>query len=121
MATTLKTLANFTTQNGNLSNPTDVLFADSSGNLFGTTKSGGANSLGAVFEIPLNGSTYGAVTRVVDFTSASGARPDAGLIADASGNLFGTAHSGGAHGGTAGAAVLGGTAFEITRSAGGTY
>ena len=77
MPTTFKTLANFSTQNGNLNNPTDVLFADSLGNILGTTKNGGANSFGAVFEIPLNSGTFGPVARVVNFTSASGARPDA--------------------------------------------
>ena len=94
-------------------NPLAGLIADAHGNLFGTTQLGGANSQGTVFEIAKTAGGYASTpTTLVSFCSlancADGARPVAGLIADAHGNLLGT---------TAGRIDLGGsTAFEITDS-----
>src|SRR6266481_1304331 len=51
------------------------------------------------------------LTPLVSFNSTDGASPQAGLIADANGNLFGTTASGGANDG--------GTVFEIAKTAGG--
>ncbi len=51
------TLANFTSGAGG-ANPGGRLLVDGSGNLFGTTASGGANGSGTVFEIKKTGGVY---------------------------------------------------------------
>jgi uncharacterized repeat protein (TIGR03803 family) len=101
-------IANFNTTNGAF--PQGSLIADSAGNLFGTTNSGGANGKGTVFEIPLSNGTYGAVIDIASFNTTNGASPQGSLIADSAGNLFGTTHFGGANGS--------GTVFEIPLSNG---
>jgi uncharacterized repeat protein (TIGR03803 family) len=98
---TITTLASFNNTNG--ANPLAALVEDSSGNLFGTTTYGGANNAGTVFEV-VAGS--GAITTLASFTGSNGANPEAGLVNDSSGNLFGTTVSGGASGY--------GTVFEVS-------
>jgi hypothetical protein len=98
------------------SQPEAGLIADANGNLFGTTASGGANFGGTVFEIVKTAAGYASTpTILVSFCAlancADGREPEAGLIADANGNLFGTTSRGGTH-----AANDGGTVFEITGS-----
>src|SRR5207244_1527016 len=94
------------------------LIADANGNLFGTTYTGGAygdifGSYGTVFEIAKTASGYATTpTVLVSFDLTHGARPHAGLIADATGNLFGTTYSGGAYGD---AYSSYGTVFEIAK------
>jgi uncharacterized repeat protein (TIGR03803 family) len=85
------------------------LIADASGNLYGTTESGGASSNGTVFQVTPTGSE----TVLYSFTGTDGAIPLAGLIADASGNLYGTTSSGGANGG--------GTVFKLTPTQSGPW
>jgi uncharacterized repeat protein (TIGR03803 family) len=94
--------------------PTAGLIADTAGNLYGTTLEGGATGscnrpygCGTVFQL----TPSGALTVLHTFTGSDGAGPEAGLIADAAGNLYGTTHSGGA--GTS--CVQGcGTVFELS-------
>jgi uncharacterized repeat protein (TIGR03803 family) len=90
------------------------LIGDARGNLFGTTPDGGAHGLGTVFEIAKTDTGYASTpTILVNFCAlancADGSSPFAGLIADASGNLFGTTAGGGAH--------SEGTVFEIPKTA----
>ena len=68
------------------------LVQDGAGNLFGTTLLGGAFDRGTVFELDATGKE-----RVLySFTGqADGAYPNAGLILDGAGNLYGTANEGG--------------------------
>lgn len=75
------------------SNPTGGLIADAKGNLFGTTTRGGTkNGEGTVFELMPNGTK----TILHSFSGGSdGDGPLAGLIADSSGNLYGTTAAGG--------------------------
>jgi uncharacterized repeat protein (TIGR03803 family) len=69
------------------------LIADSSGNLYGTTTGGGASGKGTVFKL----SPSGTETVLHSFTGGSdGNIPFGGLIADSSGNLYGTTENGGA-------------------------
>ena len=82
---TLTTLVNFNGTNGAF--PEAGLIADGIGNLFGTTNQGGVSNDGTVFEVA---SGTHAVSTLVVFNGANGASPAAGLIADGSGNLYGT-------------------------------
>ena len=97
--TGLNTLAG---PNGNVPN----LSADANGDLFGLEITGGSDSLGAVVEFPAGG---GAPTTLASFTPSVGASgPGGRLLVDASGDLFGTTLSGGAHGA--------GTVFELQKT-----
>jgi uncharacterized repeat protein (TIGR03803 family) len=65
---------------------------DSAGNLYGTTSQAGAAGWGIVFKLD----TTGHQTVLHAFRSgADGASPTAGVIRDASGNLYGTTYGGG--------------------------
>jgi uncharacterized repeat protein (TIGR03803 family) len=104
-------LASFNGANG--VNPQGNLVEDSSGNLFGTTTMGGASSLnglpgyGTVFELAAGGS---AITTLASFNLSNGADPQAGVIEDSNGNLFGTTSGGGA--------LFNGTVFEVKAGSG---
>jgi uncharacterized repeat protein (TIGR03803 family) len=72
------------------------LYMDNNGNIFGTTTTGGISGDGVVFEIAEPSNTY---STLFSFTGAGGAYPgadpQAGLISDGNGNLFGTTYAGG--------------------------
>ncbi|MGB8031359.1 MAG: choice-of-anchor tandem repeat GloVer-containing protein [Terracidiphilus sp.] len=88
--------------------PEAGLIMDSDGNLYGTTRDGGANGKGTVFKI----SAAGTETILYSFgaSATDGQNPEAGLIMDSDGNLYGTTRDGGANGvGTGGD----GTVFVI--------
>ncbi len=87
------TLASFNVTNGQ--GPRGTLVEDDSGNLFGTTFAGGASGDGAVFEVH---AASGVITTLASFNVTNGANPDAGLVEDGSGNLFGATFYGGASG-----------------------
>jgi uncharacterized repeat protein (TIGR03803 family) len=103
------TFVTFNGSNGSL--PDAGLIQDGSGNLFGTTAAGGAFNSGTVFELPYSGSTrtYGGLTTVAVFNSTDG-NPQAGLVEDSNGNLYGTTDDGGAPGV--------GTVFEVAQGSG---
>lgn len=86
-----------------------VIF-DTAGNLYGTTASGGTNSVGTVFELtPSNGTWTESV--LYNFKgSTDGGFPSAGLTIDKNGNLFSTTYIGGTY--------SSGTVFQLTPSAG---
>jgi uncharacterized repeat protein (TIGR03803 family) len=72
---------------------------DSAGNLYGTTPGGGISGAGVVYKLD----TAGQETVLYTFTGgADGGNPDAGVIADSAGNLYGTTYNGG----TSGAGVV---------------
>jgi uncharacterized repeat protein (TIGR03803 family) len=102
--------------------PRAGLIADDRGNLFGTTEEGGAHGGGTVFEIHKTRRGYASTpTTLVSFCAlvdcADGRSPEAGLIADAEGNLFGTTSAGGAFFQMALAVdESGGTVFEIHKT-----
>jgi len=77
------------------SEPGDLLAMDSSGNLFGATAFGGSGSGGTAFKL----NTAHTETVLYNFCSAAscsdGDRPTAGVILDASGNLYGPTFVGG--------------------------
>ncbi len=88
-------------------NPYAGLIRDSQGNLYGTAHYGGASGYGTVFKVD----TAGTLTTLYAFTGgADGGYPQAGLVRDSKGNLYGMASVGGSAVGYSG----NGTVFEIT-------
>ena len=72
--------------------PQNSLTSDSAGNLYGTTYSGGAANMGVVYKLD----TAGQETVLHSFRGgADGGTPEAGVIRDSAGNLYGTASIGG--------------------------
>ena len=80
-------------------NPLGGLVFDAEGALFGTTDVGGSSRLGTVFKLtpPVPPATKWSETILHSFpaTTSDGARPEAGLIFDGKGALYGTTASGG--------------------------
>src|SRR5205823_3179127 len=79
------------------------LIMDSAGNLYGTTKQGGANVAGTVFKISVAGTE--AILHSFGASATDGLVPTAGLIRDSAGNLYGTTAQGGAN--------VSGTVFKV--------
>lgn len=96
-------------------NPQDGLVRDGDGNFFGTGNAGGKSDHGVAFELKFNSSTQQYDYLILHhFCSrancADGAFPDAPLIVDTNGNLYGTATQGGASNS--------GIVFELVQSEG---
>jgi uncharacterized repeat protein (TIGR03803 family) len=87
---TITTLASFSGPNG--SAPQGGLVMDGSGDIFGTTLSGGMANDGTVFELQKDGP----LTTLVSFNGSNGSQPYDSLLLDSNGNLFGTTYGGGA-------------------------
>ena len=95
------------------------LVMDSSGNLYGVTNAGGTSNNGMVFKI----SAAGTESVVYSFMGGTtdGSDPEAGLIMDSAGNLYGTTFGAGAAGaGTVFKITSGGTETILHSFAGGT-
>jgi uncharacterized repeat protein (TIGR03803 family) len=88
---TEKVLHNFNNNSTDGYHPLAGLIFDASGNLYGTTNEGGGHSYGTVFE--LKPKTGGGWTEKVLHSFNANAYPGAGLIFDASGNLYGVLHN----------------------------
>jgi uncharacterized repeat protein (TIGR03803 family) len=96
--------------------PNGGLIFDKSGNLYGTTESGGAYAAyGTVFELsPQSGGTWTEqILHSFDNNFVDGYRPLDSLIFDADGNLYGTTSYGGAN--------AMGTVFELTPGTGAAW
>ena len=96
--------------------PRAPLLLDPTGNLYGTTTSGGDGQQGTVFELSPGGNG-GAWTFSLLYgfcigggACSDGARPEAGVTLDNAGNLYGTTEDGGSGGGTV---------FELSPALGG--
>lgn len=96
---------------GDGTQPECDLVMDKSGNLYGTTLSGGANNLGTVFELSKVNGVWTESVLLAFSGRRSGWEPHAGLLLDRSGTLYGTTAYGGDHGGD-------GTVFKLFRSGG---
>jgi uncharacterized repeat protein (TIGR03803 family) len=74
-------------------NPAAGVIQDAAGNLYGTTKTGGANDFGTVFKLDSTG--HETVLYSFGSRGGDGGYPEAGLIQDGAGNLYGTTNRGG--------------------------
>ena len=102
---------NFPNYTGDGAYPYSGLVADKAGNLYGTTYEGGANGLGAVFELKLSGGVW---TETLLYSFAGGATDGeypvySPLVLDAAGHVYGTTEYGGS-------SCNCGTVFELTKS-----
>ncbi len=88
---------------------------DKSGNLYGTTKFGGTQQWGTVFELSPSSDGSWAEQVLLRFkgNKHDGINPYGGLVFDAAGHLYGTTTGGGAHGQ--------GTIFKLTRGTRGRW
>ena len=102
-SSTITALASFNGTNGQY--PEGGLIMDSSGDLYGVTNEGGASGDGTVFELKKGSGT---ITTLASFKGGNEANPDAGLVMDSSGNLYGTTGGG----------VGGGSVFELVHGSG---
>lgn len=122
-------LYSFTNSGGDGATPLAGLIMDSAGNLYGTTSAGGGRDCrgtgcGTVFE--LSPTTGGAWTETIlhtfSDTGTDGQTPEAPLVMDQDGNLYGTTYGGGGNSCSANSIVMScGTVFELSPSAGGVW
>jgi len=113
---TEQVLHNFNSDGTDGTNPNAGLIFDATGNLYGTTPDGGTYAYyGTVFELTPDGSG-GWTERVLhSFGSGTdGSSPYTGLVFDAAGNLYGATLYGGTYGAY-------GTVFELTPAGGGSW
>ncbi|HXM22466.1 MAG TPA: choice-of-anchor tandem repeat GloVer-containing protein [Terriglobales bacterium] len=85
-----KVLHSFTGRDGSV--PYASLIFDHSGNLYGTTFEGGAGGAGVVFKLTPNSNGGWHETVLHAFHDRPGALPNAGVIFDGAGNLYGTTY-----------------------------
>jgi len=85
--------------------PSAGVVMDQAGNLYGTTIGGGCGC-GVVYKLAPQAGGKWKYTLLHTFVGSDGAQPDANLILDGKGNLYGTTATGGAGGA--------GVAFELT-------
>lgn len=100
--------------------PYGGLVFDAAGNLYGTTDGGGPYNSGTVFKLtPSGGGNWTEeVIYAFNYQNSGGSQPEAGLVIDAAGNLYGTTYFGNGTGCGGGGC---GTAFELMPSAGGGW
>jgi len=112
---TEKILYNFGATSTDAVAPNAALIFDSKGNLYGTSALGGTIGMGTVFELS---SAAGKWTEKVlwsfGLSITDGEVPEAGLIFDSKGNLYGTTSQGGANTTWAAGAGGWGTVFELS-------
>jgi uncharacterized repeat protein (TIGR03803 family) len=114
---TLTPLHSFSDDTTNLTlydgaDPYGTLVQGPDGELYGTTKGSGDNSLGTVFKISTN-APY-TLTTLHMFSESDGNWPVAGLVLASDGNYYGVTWQGGTNAGINGAEGNGGTVFRIT-------
>ncbi len=110
LAQTESVLYNFQGGPGGAANPNSGLISGPSGVFYGTTFGGGTG--GTVYKLFRTGNFCSAIV-IHSFTGADGSGPQASLLRDAAGNLYGTTIAGGNYGG--------GVVFELKPVAGGLW
>lgn len=93
--------------------PNGALISDAKGNLYGTTSRGGTYNGGTVYKLTRTKAGRQQTILHEFGTGTDGSEPAYGLLFDASGNLYGVTVNGGAGGG--------GTVYELTPTAEGTW
>ncbi len=95
--------------------PYSSLIFDRAGSLYGTTAVGGSGLSGTAFELTPTAGGIWTEKALHNFTNngTDGIIPNAGLIFDRDGNLYGTTQQGGTH--------RGGTLYELRPGAGGVW
>jgi uncharacterized repeat protein (TIGR03803 family) len=106
-------LHTFSNTDGQL--PQAGLVRDAAGNLYGTTFFGGAHGAGVVFELIRCNSGYDFKVLYSFTGGADGGYPQAGLIRDTTGNLYGTTWNGGTKNGECGGGACG-VVFRLSPS-----
>jgi uncharacterized repeat protein (TIGR03803 family) len=106
-------LYSFGNGSGDGQSPYAGLAVDSNGNLYGTTTLGGSGGCGTVFELSPKGSSWTESVLYSFKSTGDGCEPYAGVVLDASGNLYGTTYAGGGYGQ--------GIAYELSPSAQGAW
>ncbi|MBV9646905.1 MAG: hypothetical protein JO043_05535, partial [Candidatus Eremiobacteraeota bacterium] len=90
--------------------PVAPLLPAKDGSFFGTTEAGGCFSggYGTVYQLVRNGSSYSdsVLYAFEGYSGNSGSIPEAGVVSDSSGNLYGTTYAGGG-------STFSGTAYEL--------
>ncbi len=76
------------------SEPFSGVILDSAGNLYGTTSNGGPTGGGSVFELSPAGGGFSYSTLYDGFAGYDGVGPQAKLVMDQAGNLYGTQYAG---------------------------
>src|SRR2546423_15690947 len=84
-----RVLHNFVGAPSDCANPQVRVIADAKGNLYGTTSIGGTYNKGCVFEISPQPDGSWTESVLYSFSGPDGQAPDASLVFDASGNLYG--------------------------------
>lgn len=98
-ASTIEVLTHFDNTTG--ANPRGAVVLGRGGSLYGTTYAGGTGGMGVVFKLtpPVPGQTVWTHSVILNFQgTANGANPEAGLIIDKRGALYGTTLYGGSSG-----------------------
>jgi len=98
--------------------PQSVLIADANGSLYGTTIDGGIDNCygycGTVFSLAPSGGTWTENVIYAFRSTSDGDHPEAALVMDANGTLYGTTYTGGDSGHTIGL----GTVYALSQSGG---
>ena len=94
-------------------NPLAGLIFDPAGNLYGTTGGFGGRSFGNVFKLTRNADGMWTETVLHSFENTDGNSPQAPVVFDRAGNLYGTTSTGGAYGD--------GIVFKLTPDADGAW
>jgi uncharacterized repeat protein (TIGR03803 family) len=91
---------NFSSSGAEGAGPYSGVVMGANGTLFGVTRGGGANGVGAAFKLapPIPPSTQWSYTKIFDFSSALGGVPIGAPAFDGAGALIGVANTGGAAG-----------------------
>jgi uncharacterized repeat protein (TIGR03803 family) len=107
---------------GDGQNPHGGLLEDGTGSLFGTTVAGGTSAVGTVFKLTPSRNGY-RESILHSFAGSDGTIPNASLIADVNGALYGTATWGGSGScpNSFGAFAGCGTVFKLTPKGNGSY
>jgi uncharacterized repeat protein (TIGR03803 family) len=110
----VKVLHAFTGKDGG--NPYDGVIFDAAGNLYGTTVIGGAYNAGTVFELTPSGDGEWKEKVLYSFSGKNESAPEAGVILDTAGDLYGMTTDGGA-----GCNIECGSVYELSPGSANTW